>query len=70
MTKSLRFRLAAGALVAIAVALALVWFVLGHLFEDYLADQYANEMTAVSAGTEPTSELIAGNPGATRAPRC
>ena len=48
MTKSLRFRLAAGALVAIAVALALVWFVLGHLFEDYLADQYANEMAAVS----------------------
>lgn len=48
MTRSLRFRLAAGALISIAVALSLVWYVLGHLFEDYLADQYANEMTAVS----------------------
>jgi len=48
MIRSLRFRLAAGALISIAVALSLVWFVLGHLFEDYLADQYANEMTAVS----------------------
>lgn len=48
MIRSLRFRLAIGALIAIAVALSLVWYVLGHLFEDYLADQYANEMTAVS----------------------
>ena len=46
--RSLRYRLAAGALVSIAVALSLVWFVLGHLFEDYVADQYAAEMTAVS----------------------
>lgn len=48
ITRSLRFRLAVGALISIAVALSLVWYVLGHLFEDYLADQYANEMTAVS----------------------
>lgn len=48
MTKSLRFRLAAGALVAIAIALSLVWFVLGELFEDYVADRYVNEMNAVS----------------------
>ncbi len=48
MTRSLRFRLATGALIAIAVALSLAWFVLGHLFEDYVADQYANEMTSVS----------------------
>ena len=48
MTRSLRFRLAAGALIAIAVALSLVWIVLGELFEDYIADQYTNEMTAVS----------------------
>lgn len=48
MTRSLRFRLAIGALMAIAVALSLAWFVLGHLFEDYVADQYANEMSAVS----------------------
>ncbi|TCL74917.1 HAMP domain-containing sensor histidine kinase [Rhizobium sp. BK251] len=48
MTSSLRFRLAAGALVAIALALSLVWLVLGHLFEDYVADQYASEMTAIA----------------------
>lgn len=48
MTRSLRFRLAAGATIAIAVALSLVWLVLGELFEDYIADQYTNEMTAVS----------------------
>ncbi len=48
MTRSLRFRLAAGALVSICLALWLAWFVLGHLFEDYVADQYAAEMTAVS----------------------
>jgi signal transduction histidine kinase len=45
---SLRFRLAAGALVSILIALLLVWFVLNEMFEDYLADQYANEMTAVA----------------------
>jgi len=44
---SLHFRLAAGALVAIALALMLVWAVLSHLFADYLADQYSNEMTSV-----------------------
>ena len=47
MIHSLHFRLAAGALVAIALALMLVWAVLSHLFADYLADQYSNEMTSV-----------------------
>ncbi len=47
MMGSLRFRLAAGALVAIVVALTIVWFVLSHLFTDYLADQYSFEMTGV-----------------------
>ncbi len=48
MIRSLRFRLAIGALISIGVALWLAWFVLGHLFEDYVADQYSAEMTAVS----------------------
>ncbi len=48
MITSLRFRLAAGAIVAVAVALALVWLVLGHLFEEYLEDQYTHEMAAVA----------------------
>lgn len=47
MIHSLHFRLAAGALVAIALALTIVWAVLSHLFTDYLADQYTGEMTAV-----------------------
>ncbi|MCB5201561.1 HAMP domain-containing histidine kinase [Neorhizobium sp. T786] len=47
MIHSLHFRLAAGALVAIALALTLVWAVLSHLFTDYLAAQYSNEMTSV-----------------------
>lgn len=47
MMGSLRFRLAAGALVAIVVALAIVWLVLSHLFTDYLAEQYSYEMTGV-----------------------
>jgi signal transduction histidine kinase len=44
---SLHFRLAAGALVAIALALTIVWAILSHLFTDYLADQYSSEMTSV-----------------------
>lgn len=48
MMASLRLRLAIGAVVAIAVVLALVWYVLGHLFEDYLAEQYSNEMIAIT----------------------
>lgn len=61
ITRSLRFRLAAGALISIAVALSLVWFVLGHLFEDYLADQYANEMTAVSDALGARLTVSRGN---------
>lgn len=48
MIRSLRFRLAVGALVAVAIALTLVWLVLGHLFEEYLEDQYTQEMAAVA----------------------
>ena len=47
MIHSLHFRLGAGALVAIALSLTLVWAVLSHLFTDYLAAQYSNEMTSV-----------------------
>lgn len=61
LIRSLRFRLAAGALVSIAAALLLVWFVLGHLFEDYLSDQYANEMTAVSDALGARLTVDGGN---------
>lgn len=47
MIHSLHFRLAAGALVAIALSLTLVWAVLSHLFTDYLAAQYSSEMASV-----------------------
>lgn len=48
MKRSLRFRLSVGALIAIALALLFVWFILGDLFEDYVEQQYRAEMSAVS----------------------
>lgn len=48
MMRSLRFRLAVGAVLAIAVALTLVWLFLSRLFTDYVVDRYASEMTAIS----------------------
>jgi signal transduction histidine kinase len=48
MMRSLRFRLAFGALVAIAVAVTLAWLFLSRLFTDYVVDQYAGEMSALA----------------------
>ncbi|MDM9626998.1 HAMP domain-containing sensor histidine kinase [Rhizobium sp. S152] len=72
MMGSLRFRLAAGALVAIVVALTIVWFVLSHLFTDYLADQYSFEMTGVMdslaarLSIEDGRLVLSGEPADTR----
>ena len=48
MIHSLRFRLAVGAVVAIAVSLAVVWVALSRLFTDYVVNQYLTEMTVLS----------------------
>jgi signal transduction histidine kinase len=48
MIRSLRFRLAAGAVVAIGLSLTLVWFALSRLFTDYVVNQYVSEMTVLS----------------------
>jgi signal transduction histidine kinase len=48
LTKSLGARLLAAALLFIAVALVLVWYVLAGLFESYVTDGYKREMQAVS----------------------
>src|SRR6187431_741373 len=48
MIRSLRFRLAIGAVVAIVVSLAIVWVALSRLFTDYVVNQYLIEMTVLS----------------------
>lgn len=48
MIRSLRFRLAIGAVVAIGLSLAIVWLALSRLFTDYVVNQYMTEMTVLS----------------------
>jgi signal transduction histidine kinase len=48
MIRSLRFRLAIGALVAIGLALTIVWIVLSRLFTGYVVNQYMTEMTVLA----------------------
>lgn len=48
MIRSLRFRLAIGAIVAIGLSLAIVWVTLSRLFTDYVVNQYLTEMTILS----------------------
>lgn len=48
MIRSLRLRLAVGAVVAIGLSLAMVWFALSRLFTDYVVNQYLTEMTVMS----------------------
>ena len=48
MIRSLRFRLAIGAVVAIGLSLAIVWVALSRLFTDYVVNQYLTEMTVLS----------------------
>jgi signal transduction histidine kinase len=48
MIRSLRFRLAVGAFVAIALSLMTVWASLSRLFIDYVVGSYREEMTVLS----------------------
>jgi signal transduction histidine kinase len=48
MIRSLRLRLAIGAIVAIVVSLLMVWVGLGQLFTDYVVDRYRTEMTVLA----------------------
>lgn len=48
MIRSLRFRLAVGGLIAIALALLLVWWTLSRVFTEYVLDQYRQEMSVLS----------------------
>ena len=48
MIRSLRFRLAVGGVIAIGIALMLVWAALSRVFTDYVVDQYRIEMTVLS----------------------
>lgn len=48
MIRSLRFRLAFGAAIAIAIVLLVVWATLSRLFTDYVVDQYRTEMAVLS----------------------
>lgn len=48
MMKSLRFRLAIGAAIAIGMSLALIWMALSRAFTDYVVGQYRTEMTVLS----------------------
>ena len=48
MIRSLRFRLAVGGLIAIGLALLLVWWTLSSVFTDYVLGQYRQEMSILS----------------------
>ncbi|MDH6269082.1 signal transduction histidine kinase [Rhizobium sp. SG_E_25_P2] len=48
MIRSLRFRLAIGAVIAVLLSLATVWWSLSQLFTDYVRDRYVAEMTALA----------------------
>lgn len=62
MIRSLRFRLAVGAAVAIAVALLLVWWTLSRVFTDYVVDQYRTEMTVLSDSLTAAVTIENGRP--------
>lgn len=48
MIRSLRLRLAIGAVIAIGLSLAIVWIALSRQFTDYVVNQYVKEMTVLS----------------------
>ncbi|MDQ0455470.1 sensor histidine kinase [Rhizobium paknamense] len=48
MLSSLRLRLAAGSVVAIALALLVLWLATGFLFIDYVEQQYKTEMSRIA----------------------
>ncbi|WP_245269518.1 sensor histidine kinase [Allorhizobium undicola] len=48
MLSSLRLRLAVGSVIAIALALLVLWLSTGYLFIDYVEQQYRTEMTRIA----------------------
>jgi len=68
MMHSLRFRLAAGAVVAIGLSLALVWVVLSRLFTNYVIDQYVTEMTVLADSLAASAIIRDGKLELTAAP--
>ncbi|MDB5525103.1 MAG: putative sensory transduction histidine kinase [Rhizobium sp.] len=48
MIRSLRFRLAIGAVIAIGITLMLIWVALSKAFTEYVVQQYRTEMTVLS----------------------
>lgn len=60
MIRSLRLRLAIGAVVTIAVTLGLVWFALSRSFTDYVVRQYLSEMTVLSDSLAASVTVVDG----------
>jgi signal transduction histidine kinase len=68
MIRSLRFRLAVGAVVAIGLSLAIVWIALSRLFTDYVVNQYLTEMTVLSDSLAASAIVRDGKVVLTAAP--
>ena len=68
MIRSLRLRLALGALVAIGLSLAVVWVALSRLFTDYVVNQYLTEMTVLSDSLAASATVKDGKLGLTATP--
>lgn len=68
MIRSLRFRLALGAIVAIGLSLAIVWVALSRLFTDYVVNQYLTEMTVLSDSLAASAIVRDGKVTLTAAP--
>lgn len=68
MIRSLRFRLTIGAVIAIGLSLALVWFALSRLFTDYVVKQYLTEMTVLSDSLAASAVVRDGRLTLTAAP--
>ena len=68
MIRSLRFRLAIGAVVAIGLSLAIVWVALSRLFTDYVVNQYLTEMTMLSDSLAASAVITGGRVSLTAVP--
>lgn len=68
MTGSLGLRLAAGAAVAVALSLGVVWWTLERQFSDYVAGRYREEMQAVADAVAAGLALRDGQLALTREP--
>lgn len=68
MIRSLRFRLALGAIVAIGLSLAIVWVTLSRVFTEYVVKQYLVEMTVLSDSLAASAKISEGKVVLTAAP--